>query len=107
MMQGPVPEEEPDPPLEELELDEAVPASPGALPGCATAWVHCGVWLCVVMSWKGSQKATREGSVEAPASPVPLAADRLIAAIQSCGCWHSGSNFWPCAAPGVSYASAG
>ena len=49
----------------------------------ATSCVHCGVWLCVVMSWNGSKNAGYEGS--------PLAAsDRLMAAIQSLGCWQRG-----------------
>src|SRR5271166_5610134 len=50
--------------------------------------VHWGVWLCVVMSWNGRKNAGYEGSA-------PEMSDRLIAAIQSLGCWQSGSNFPP------------
>src|SRR5579863_6563246 len=61
----------------------------------ATCCVHCGVWLCVVMSWNGRKNAGNDGSV-------PFASERLIAAIQSLGCWHAGSNVEPCAPPASS-----
>src|ERR1700681_3953999 len=73
---------------------EQTPPS-GAGPICGTH-VHWAVWLCVVISWYGIQKATRDGSL------VPCASLRLMGAIQSCGSLHSGAKVCLCAAPGVS-----
>src|SRR5450432_127350 len=65
----------------------------------AMACVHCGVWLCVLMSCNGSQNPVYEGSF--------ALGSRLTAAIHSCGCWQTGWNFCPCAEPGSSKLSAG
>src|SRR5579872_5759574 len=65
-----------------------------------TSCVHCGVWLCVVMSWYGKKNAGKDGSPPCPSV-------RLIAAIQSLGCWQALSNGVPCAAPGCSALSGG
>src|SRR5581483_556969 len=68
-----------------------------------TCCVHCAEWLCVVMSWNGSQNAGYDGS------PLPdtSADDRLIAAIQICGCWQLPANGIECGCPGSSAESAG
>src|SRR3954463_9525341 len=59
-----------------------------------TVCVHCAVWLCLRSSWNGSQKATNDGSLE-----LNSRCDRLIAAIQICGCSQFASNGWLCAPP--------
>src|SRR5262245_978944 len=77
--------------------------------GCVTTVsVHWAVWLCVELlllstsAWKGSQKATNDGSVL-----LNSRCDKFTAAIQICGCMQPFGKGVPCVDDGLSKLSLG